>query len=103
MKDERDIEAKLVRLVRNCGGICLKLDSSAKRGIQDRLVLLPRARVVFVELKRPDGGKVSVLQKIRQRQIGALGFRSVVIDSEEELERLASEWYNDGEKKEGSA
>lgn len=79
MTDERDIEARLVRAVTDAGGLCLKLDSSGKKGIQDRLVLLPGAKVVFVELKRPDGGRVGVLQKVRKVQIERLGFRSVVV------------------------
>lgn len=82
MIDERDIEARLVRAVTDAGGLCLKLDSSGMKGIQDRLVLLPRGRVVFVELKRPTGGRVSELQKVRQTQIRRMGFRSVVVKDE---------------------
>jgi len=97
MTDERDIEGKLVRLVAECGGLCLKLDSSNKKGIQDRLVLLPGARVFFVELKRPDGGRVSVLQRIRQRQLAMLGFPAFVVRDEVALAELRSLWYNDEE------
>lgn len=92
MIDERDIEGKLVRLVQERGGLCLKLDSSTKKGVQDRLVLLPGARVVFVELKRPDGGRVTVLQKVRQTQIRRMGFESVVIKDEQELDELVHGW-----------
>lgn len=94
MIDERDIEGKLVRLVQNCGGLCLKLDSSTKKGIQDRLVLLPGARAVFVELKRPTGGRVSVLQRVRQRQIERLGFPSFVVRNEKELADFARSCYD---------
>lgn len=79
MVDERDVEGALVRAVAGMGGLCLKLDSSAKKGIQDRLVLLPGARVIFVELKRPDGGRLGVLQQVRRTQIRRMGFRSVVV------------------------
>ena len=93
MTDERNIESKLVRLVQECGGLCLKLDSSTKKGIQDRLVLLPRGRVVFVELKRPDGGRITVLQKVRRTQIRRMGFPAVVVKDEEELAALVKTWY----------
>ena len=78
MTDERDVEGYLVRKVEEIGGLCLKLDSSSKKGIQDRLLLLPGGRVVFVEMKRP-GGRVSVLQTVRQKQIERRGFRTCVV------------------------
>lgn len=78
MIDERDVEGYLGQRVKEIGGLCLKLDSGSKKGIQDRLLLLPGGRVVFVELKRP-GGRVSVLQKVRQKQIERLGFQTCVV------------------------
>ena len=92
MIDERDIEGKLGRVVSDRGGLCLKLDSASKKGIQDRLVLLPGARVFFVELKRPDGGRVSVLQKVRRTQIRRMGFPALVVRSAEELDKLTEAW-----------
>lgn len=92
MTDERDIEGRLGRVVSERGGLCLKLDSSAKKGIQDRLVLLPGARVFFVELKRPDGGRVSVLQAVRRTQIRRMGFPALVIASQAELDKFIESW-----------
>jgi hypothetical protein len=94
--DERDVEARLVRAVADRGGLCLKLDSGSKKGIQDRLVLLPGARVVFVELKRPDGGRVGVLQKVRQTQIRRLGFESVIVKDSADLERFCDRYCREG-------
>lgn len=91
MTDERDIERRLVDLVTAAGGLCLKLDSSTRKGIQDRLLLLPGGRVIFVEVKRPDGGKVSVLQKVRAKQIERLGFRSMIVQNEDQLRKLEEE------------
>jgi len=98
MIDERDIEGKLGREVAARGGLCLKLDSSAKKGIQDRLVLLPGARVFFVELKRPDGGRVSVLQAVRKTQLRRMGFPALVISSAKELDELTRSWDNEERK-----
>jgi hypothetical protein len=98
MIDERDIEGKLGRVVQERGGLCLKLDSSSKKGIQDRLVLLPGARVYFVELKRPTGGRVSVLQKVWKTRIERMGFRSCVIRNETELDELIRNWDNGDEE-----
>ena len=95
MIDERDIEAKLGRVVGERGGLCLKLDSGSKKGIQDRLVLLPGARVWFVELKRPTGGRVSVLQAVRRTQIRRMGFPSLVVKNGAELDKLAESWDNE--------
>ena len=87
MVDERDVEGYLVQKVEEIGGLCLKLDSSTKKGIQDRLLLLPGGHVLFVELKRP-GGRVSVLQKVRQKQIERLGFQCLVVWNKDEVDRL---------------
>lgn len=94
MIDERDVESKLERVVHESGGLCLKLDSSSKKGIQDRLVLLPGAKVFFVETKRPDGGRVSVLQKVRQTQIRRMGFPARVIRTGAEVDAFIEEAIN---------
>ncbi len=98
MVDERDIEGKLGRVVQERGGLCLKLDSSSKKGIQDRLVLLPGARVYFVELKRPDSGRVSVLQRVRKVQIRRMGFPALVINNMDELDKFIESWDNEDKK-----
>ena len=98
MTDERDIEARLGRVVQERGGLCLKLDSSMKKGIQDRLVLLPGARVWFVELKRPTGGRVSVLQKVWKVRVERMGFPACVIRNETELDSLIETWDNEDKK-----
>ena len=94
MIDERDIEGKLVREVQERGGLCLKLDSSTKKGVQDRMLLLPRGRVFFVELKKP-GGRVSVVQKVRQTQLKRLGFDTRVVRNTAEVDNLIAEIDNE--------
>ena len=50
---EKQIESKLVKAVRNVGGMCPKLVSPGTDGMPDRLVLLPGCRIGFVEVKAP--------------------------------------------------
>jgi hypothetical protein len=83
---EKEIESKLVRLVRNRGGLCLKWVCPGWAGVPDRIILLPGGRVVFVELKRPRGGVLSSRQVWWGRKLRALGFRLYVIWSNENLE-----------------
>ena len=90
MIDERDVEGYLVRGIQKLGGLCIKLDSAGKKGIQDRLVLLPGGRVWFVELKKP-GGKVGVLQQVRKRQIERMGFRSAIVWTKAGVDELVQD------------
>lgn len=76
---EKDIEKKLVTLVERHGGRCLKWVCPGCSGVPDRICLLPGGRVVFVELKRPKGGRIAALQLWWQAVLTKLGFRCMVI------------------------
>ena len=52
---EAEIEARLVRGVKEAGGLCYKFVSPGNPGVPDRLILLPGGRILFVELKTPGG------------------------------------------------
>lgn len=84
---ERRIEQRLVAMVRQHGGLALKLTSPNIAGVPDRLVLLPGGKVVFVEVKSP-GKKLRPLQQKRKAQLEDLGFRVVVIDSREAIQNF---------------
>ena len=68
---ERAIEARLVRMVREMGGLCFKFVSPGNPGVPDRIVLLPGNRIVFVELKTEVGRLANIqkwqLDEIRKR------------------------------------
>lgn len=92
---ERDIERALVGMVKRHGGLCLKWVCPGWSGVPDRIILLPRARVIFAETKRPKGGKVSPLQKWWAKQLGRLGFPHVWVyhhDDIQWLEQCIEEW-----------
>ncbi|MCX7749188.1 MAG: VRR-NUC domain-containing protein [Clostridia bacterium] len=81
---EKTIERQLVAEVRKNGGLALKLVSPGFDGIPDRLVLLPKGIIAFVELKRL-GEKLRPLQVKRKRQLQSLGFLVYCIDGIEQI------------------
>ncbi len=87
---ENHIEQKLVKAVKNLGGIAPKFVSPGFDGMPDRLVLLPHGKLAFVELKAP-GKKLRPLQKKRKRQLEGLGFSVYVIDSPEQIGEILDE------------
>ncbi len=70
--------------------MALKFVAPGMAGIPDRLVLLPRGRIYFVELKAP-GKNLRPLQVKRKRQLEALGFKVYVIDSYEKIQLFIDE------------
>ena len=87
---EKEIEQKLVREVRRSGGISPKFVSPGMRGMPDRLVLMPKGRVYFVELKRP-GAKPGPLQTARHEMLREMGVRVYVVDSAEKVMEVIDE------------
>lgn len=85
---ERDIEEKLRKKVEARGGKCLKWVCPGWAGVPDRIVLLPRARIYFVETKRPKGGVLSALQNKWREWLTALGFEVWTIWNEVELQQF---------------
>lgn len=81
---EKHIEQKLVQTVRKHGGLCPKWVSPGFDGVPDRIILMPRGRVAFAELKAP-GQNPRPLQSRRIAQLRALGFPVYIIDSTEQI------------------
>lgn len=68
---------------------CLKYSNPGMVGYPDRLVVLPCANVVWVELKS-DGKKPSKLQELRHKELESLKHVVWVIDSKQGVDELAS-------------
>lgn len=83
---EKTIEAYLVKRVREIGGIPYKFTSPSNRGVSDRIVVLPKGGVWFVELKRP-GGKLTRLQEMFADTMHVMGQRYACLWSKEEVDR----------------
>lgn len=69
---ESTIEARLVKLVRQRGGLCYKFVSPGNPGVPDRIVITPEGRTVYVELKTPVG-RLASLQKWQQAELRKRG------------------------------
>lgn len=82
---ERTFEIGLKKRVESVGGLCWKLTCPGTIGVPDRIVLLPGGRLVFVELK-DTGKRLRAIQQFRHKQLQALGFDVVSIDSKKQLE-----------------
>ena len=87
---EKQIEKKLVKAVKAEGGMCPKLVSPGTDGMPDRLVMLPKARIGFVEVKAP-GAKPRPLQERRHKQLRDLGFHVSVLDDPEQIPGILKE------------
>ncbi len=85
--NEKYIEQTLVKAVKEVGGIAPKMVSPGLSGMPDRLVLLPRGNLAFVELKAP-GKKMRPLQVYRKSQLERLGFSVYCIDQVEQIESI---------------
>ena len=81
---EKHIEQKLVSEVKRRGGICLKLASTGLDGIPDRLVLMAKGKIAFVELKAPEQ-KPRKLQLVRIKKLKELGFNAYVLDNVKDI------------------
>lgn len=81
---EKDIEAYLVRKVKERGGVAYKFTSPAHRGVADRVVCLP-GQTWFVEVKAPNG-RLTALQTLFGREMERLGQNYTVLWSKEDVD-----------------
>ena len=80
---EKEIEKRLVAEVKRNGGICPKFVSPGYSGMPDRIILLPKGKIAFAELKAP-----------RHKILMGLGFRVYVIDGTEQIGGVIHEIKN---------
>lgn len=81
--ERRNLKPAIERL----GGVCWKLMPVSMRGIPDRLILLPGARVYFVETKGSEK-EPRASQLIVHKLLKRLGFEVWVIRNKQEVEQF---------------
>ena len=68
MEREKDIEARVKKGIEEMGGLFLKFTSPGSDGVPDRIAVLPKGRIIFVELKT-GVGRLSKLQRFQIRRL----------------------------------
>jgi hypothetical protein len=79
---ESEIEDYLRDQIKAIGGKAYKWVSPGNRGVPDRIIVLPKGYVLFIELKAP-GKKSSAQQTKKQKELRNLGQYVDVIDTKE--------------------
>jgi len=85
---ESAIERELCERVKAAGGRAEKVNVIGRRGFFDRLVILPGGRVIFVECKRPRGGRVALHQSLYASAYTALGAEVAMVRKSADIDRL---------------
>jgi hypothetical protein len=93
---EKSLESVFRKNIHSVGGLAIKLPANLYRGIPDRLVILPGAKIRFVELKT-DTGTLSKHQIIFRRRLFTLGFPVDIVSGKDELETWIKEHLSDVE------
>lgn len=70
MESENCIERIFVRKLSDRGCIVFKFVSPGHAGVPDRIVISPKGRIYFVELKRPNGKLRKLQEWTRKRMLG---------------------------------
>lgn len=83
---EKDVERKLVKGIKDLGGIAYKFVSPGNSGVPDRIVILPDGHVEFVELKTISG-KLTALQVRQIERLKSLGCTVRVLYGEPDILR----------------
>ena len=86
---EKQVEAYLVKRVKELGGRAYKFTSPAHRGVADRIVCLPGGVVIMVEVKTI-GGRLSPLQKIFAEDMANLCIPYECLWSKEQIDEFIS-------------
>ena len=89
MQNEKKIEQRLVKKVKEMGGLCLKWVSPSTTGVPDRLVIY-KGQIIPVELKDPKG-ELSARQEFMHKMLLSQGVFTHVLMSEQEVDQFVEQ------------
>lgn len=87
---EKMIEKHLTQTTKKYGGTTIKNNDPNKAGMPDRLILLPRGKHAFAEIKAP-GKKPRPLQARQIQKLKNLGHKVYIIDTKQKAEQAIHE------------
>jgi hypothetical protein len=87
IESEKYLERKLSEEVKKIGGWSIKLLSTHLTGLPDRLCLLPKGRLFFIELKTTNQ-KPKKIQILIHKKLTDIGFLVLVIDTSEKIKEF---------------
>ena len=90
MASEKLLEKKGCNAVRDTGGQAIKLLAVNFTGLPDRMMLMKRGRIAFVEFKST-GETLSPRQEQVRKILTDLGFEYWIIDTNESLQAFIAE------------
>ena len=90
---ESSIESKLVRMVRERGGLCFKFVSPGNPGVPDRIVITPAGRTVYVELKT-EVGRLAAIQKWQHEELRKRGADVRTLKGLEQVKAFVEEVFS---------
>ncbi|MEQ2441693.1 VRR-NUC domain-containing protein [Solibaculum intestinale] len=92
---ESTIESRLVRMVRERGGLCYKFVSPGNPGVPDRIVITPDGRTVYVELKT-EIGRLANIQRWQIAEMRKRGADVRVVKGMDAAKAFVKEVFPDG-------
>ena len=91
--NEKLLEKKLREEVKKLGGLALKFSSSTYTGMPDRIVLMPKGKAYFVELKSP-GKTQTPIQYQAAAALYKRDFEVSLIDDQDKLSKFLDKIYD---------
>lgn len=92
---EKEIERRMVQMVKRRDGLCYKFVSPSNPGVPDRIIITPTGRVVFVELKT-EIGRLSNIQKWQRAEMQKRGADVRVVKGWDAAKALVEEVMPNG-------